>query len=199
MRHRLKDYGYEVSTGPLVWNRHKEQLSAKPNKNALPLIWAECVGADGTFVFRADKKNHEPYFIPRSGDDWLISKKPCILLQRTTAKEQSRRLIAAELPRGFVAEHGAVVIENHLNMIRPTSGAPAILSKVLTAFLNSEIVDKAFRCLSGSVAVSAYELEALPLPPPEALAELAKLLKNGASREAIETACTHLFDPPEQV
>jgi adenine-specific DNA-methyltransferase len=193
MGHRLRDYGYEVSTGPLVWNRHKQQLSSRPGKGALPLIWAECVTADGSFVFRADKKNHEPYFTPVDGDDWLISRKPCVLLQRTTAKEQNRRLIAAELPRKFLAEHGAVVIENHLNMIRPINGAPMIPPRVLSTFLNTEVVDRAFRCLSGSVAVSAYELEALPLPPPECLAAIAKLMTAGADRPTIEKACSRLF------
>jgi adenine-specific DNA-methyltransferase len=193
MTHRLRDYGYEVSTGPLVWNRHKEQLSSRPVKGALPLIWAECVTADGCFVFRAEKKNHQPYFKPQDGDDWLISRKPCVLLQRTTAKEQNRRLIAAELPRKFLTEHGAVVIENHLNMIRPMNGAPVITPNVLSTFLNTEVVDRAFRCLSGSVAVSAYELEALPLPPPDYLAPIAELIKAGADRPSIEKACSRLF------
>jgi adenine-specific DNA-methyltransferase len=193
MTHRLGDYGYEVSTGPLVWNRHKSQLVRTASEGALPLIWAECITADGKFVFRADKKNHEPYFRPGAGDEWLISRKPCVLLQRTTAKEQTRRLIAAELPKRFLATHEAVVIENHLNMIRPRNGAPRVAPKVLTAFLNSEIVDRAFRCLSGSVAVSAYELEALPLPPPDSLAPVAELLANGASREEMEEACRRLF------
>ena len=193
MNHRLRDYGYEVSTGPLVWNRHKGQLSPRPVKGALPLIWAECVTANGSFVFRADKKNHEPYFTPKAGDDWLISRKPCVLLQRTTAKEQNRRLIAAELPRNFLSEHGAVVIENHLNMIRPINSAPAIPPKVLSAFLNTEVVDEAFRCLSGSVAVSAYELEALPLPPPGSLTPIVELIKAGADRPLVEKACSVLF------
>jgi adenine-specific DNA-methyltransferase len=193
MKHRLRDYGYEVSTGPLVWNRHKEQLSSKPRNGTLPLIWAECVTAEGTFVFRADKKNHEPYFAPLDGDEWLISRKPCILLQRTTAKEQNRRLIAAELPRKFLSQHGAVVIENHLNMIRPINGTPAVAPKVLASFLNAEIVDRAFRCLSGSVAVSAYELEALPLPPPDALTALGALIRIDADRPLIEEECARLF------
>jgi adenine-specific DNA-methyltransferase len=194
MKHRLRDYGYEVSTGPLVWNRHKPQLSSRPVKGALPLIWAECVTANGSFVFRADKKNHEPYFTPEDGDDWLISRTPCVLLQRTTAKEQNRRLIAAELPRKFLSQHGAVVIENHLNMIRPSNGTPVVPPKVLSTFLNTEVVDKAFRCLSGSVAVSAYELEALPLPPPECLVHIEELIKAGADRSAIERACSYLFE-----
>ena len=163
------------------------------------MIWAESVTADGRFLFRANKKNHEPYFKPKTGDEWLITRKPCVLLQRTTAKEQNRRLIAAELPKRFLATHGAVVIENHLNMIRPINGTPHVAPKVLTALLNTEIVDRAFRCLSGSVAVSAYELEALPLPPPETLAPLAELVAEGASREIIEEACRGFFPPTEHV
>jgi adenine-specific DNA-methyltransferase len=191
--HRLRDYGYEVSTGPLVWNRHKSQLVSERGKGTLPLIWAESVGADGVFAFRAEKKNHRPYFKPRKGDEWLISTEPCILLQRTTAKEQSRRLIAAELPPTFLSDHGAVVIENHLNMLKPIHGATCVPPHVLTAFLNSEAVDRAFRCISGSVAVSAYELEALPLPPPGSLRKLAALLDGGADRARIESACAKSF------
>lgn len=194
MPHRLKNYGYEVNTGPLVWNRHKGQLARHPSPGTLPLIWAEGVTPDGRFVFRAAKKNHEPFFRPQPGDDWLISHKPCVLVQRTTAKEQCRRLIAAELPNKFLRLHQAVVIENHLNMIRPSNGDPGVAPGVLCALLNSDIVDKAFRCLSGSVAVSAYELEALPLPPPEELSSLTGLVQERASREVIERACAELFD-----
>jgi len=197
MPHRLSDYGYEVSTGPLVWNRHKKQLAARPGKGVLPLIWAESVTSDGRFFFRADKKNHLPYFTPRQGDEWLISRETCVLLQRTTAKEQSRRLIAAELPRRFLQEHGAVVIENHLNMIRPSNGAPAVPPKVLSSLLNSAIVDKAFRCISGSVAVSAFELESLPLPAPEKLKGLEELVKSRADRRTIEHFCNALFSRRE--
>jgi adenine-specific DNA-methyltransferase len=195
MTHRLRDYGYEVSTGPLVWNRHKHQLAARAAKGTLPLIWAEAVTTQGEFIFRAGKKNHQPYFRPEEGDEWLISRKPCVLLQRTTAKEQNRRLIAAELPKKFLAEHGAVVIENHLNMIRPINGTPMVSQRVLCAFLNTETVDRAFRCLSGSVAVSAYELEALPLPPPDALRSFSERVNSGANADTIEAACSELFVP----
>jgi adenine-specific DNA-methyltransferase len=190
MPHRLKDYGYEVSTGPLVWNRHKPQLSENAAKSALPLIWAEAVVSDGHFQFRANKKNHAPYFNIREGDDWLVTRKPCVLLQRTTAKEQSRRLIAAELPGAFIRKHGAVVIENHLNMIHPIAQTPAVSARVLAAMLNSAIVDRAFRCISGSVAVSAYELENLPLPPPT---DLKRLIGRATSTPAIESACLRLY------
>src|SRR5262249_43592146 len=33
---RLQDYGYAVSTGPLVWNRHKDQLRSTLSPEVLP-------------------------------------------------------------------------------------------------------------------------------------------------------------------
>jgi adenine-specific DNA-methyltransferase len=196
MRHRLADWGYTVSTGPLVWNRHKDQLASRPGAKRFPLVWAESVTFDGRFIWRANKKNHAPYFEVRRGDDWLITNNLCVLVQRTTAKEQARRLVAASLPATFVLRHGAVVIENHLNMIRPTTKAPAIPTKVLAAFLNSTAADQAFRCVSGSVAVSAYELEALPLPAPEDMTLLTRLVREGALRDRIEAACIQLYSKP---
>jgi adenine-specific DNA-methyltransferase len=190
---RLQHYGYAVSTGPLVWNRHKGQLRRRLSPEVLPLIWAESVSTDGEFRFRSLKKNHQPYFAPMHGDDWLISRHSCVLVQRTTAKEQRRRLIAAELPQGFIQRHTGVVIENHLNMIKPITSQPAVPPSVLANLLNSSIVDRAFRCVSGSVAVSAYELESLPLPPIERVLPLTGLLHQGANRNAIDEFCSEIF------
>ena len=190
---RLADYGYSVSTGPLVWNRHKASLRQQAGEGRYPLIWAESVRSGGSFEFRARKRNHQPYFEPGAGERWVVTDFPCVLLQRTTAKEQNRRLIAAELPLSFIEEHGAVVVENHLNMIKPMNGAPKVRPALLAALLNSKAVDQAFRCISGSVAVSAYELNALPLPPPENLEELENLAGRHAERDAIERAANRLY------
>ncbi len=183
---RLADWGYQVSTGPLVWNRFKPQMRAKAGKGHHPLIWAEAVTADGRFVFRADKRNHAPYFKTEKGDDWLIVDRSCVLVQRTTAKEQQRRLIAAELPQVFIKKHDGVIVENHLNMVRALE--PKVSPAAVAAVLNSDIIDQVFRCISGSVAVSAFELEMIPLPAPEAMAGVEKLVSAGATRAAIETA-----------
>lgn len=200
MSHRLADWGYAVSTGPLVWNRFKPQLRRTPTRTTLPLIWAESVTSDGRFIFRAEKKNHEPYFAPAGPvDNWLITREPCVLLQRTTAKEQARRLIAAALPADFLAQHKGVVIENHLNMVRPIAAKPAVAPEVLSAFLNSGAADRAFRCVSGSVAVSAYELESIPLPDPAALKPLTALVRRKASRARIEAECDRLYAVGEAV
>ena len=191
--YRLADYGYTVSTGPLVWNRHKTSLRDAPGEGRYPLVWAESVRSDGVFEFRARKRNHKPYFEPKSKERWVVTDHPCVLLQRTTAKEQCRRLIAAELPEQFIQEHGAVVVENHLNMIKPHNGRPEVSPAVLAALLNSDVVDQVFRCINGSVAVSAYELQALPLPSPHDIDGIEQLVKKRAGQEALEQAVERLY------
>ena len=190
---RLADYGYSVSTGPLVWNRHKSSLRRQAGEGRYPLVWAESVRSNGSFEFRARKRNHQPYFEPGPTERWVVTDFPCVLVQRTTAKEQSRRLIAAELPSRFIEQHGAVVIENHLNMIKPINGAPRVSPASLAALLNCEAVDQLFRCISGSVAVSAYELKALPLPSLESLKEFEDLVECTAHRDVIEHAVNRLY------
>jgi adenine-specific DNA-methyltransferase len=187
MPYRLADYGYGVSTGPLVWNRHKDQFRGTATSVTFPVVWAEAITSDGRFIWRSEKRNHSPWFSARRPkDDWLIVSRPCVLLQRTTAKEQARRLIAAELPDSFIRRHRGVVVENHLNMVRAITEQPSVSAAVIAALLNSAAVDSAFRCVNGSVAVSAFELEELPLPAPRVMARLAKLIAICAPRVKIE-------------
>jgi adenine-specific DNA-methyltransferase len=78
-------------------------------------------------------------------------------------------------------------------MVRPIVDQPAVSLRVIAALLNSEIVDAAFRCISGSVAVSATELEALPLPPPEVARRLEEILDAGAAGETLQRYIHDLY------
>lgn len=190
---RLADYGFGISTGQLVWNRHRSQLRNVALKDTLPLVWAESITTAGRFSFQAKRQNHAPYIHVNPGQKHLITSQPCVLVQRTTAKEQSRRLIAAVMPAVFLKKHGGAVVENHLNIIRPVNGRTEIPLRVLTTFLNSRTVDRIFRSISGSVAVSAYELNALPLPGPEAFRELENLIKQRAPASRIDAAIEEFY------
>ncbi len=184
LHHRLGDYGYSVHTGPLVWNRHKDQLRLRGGAQRYPLIWAESVTREG-FEFRARRKNHAPYFEVLPKQEHLLSTQPCVLLQRTTSKEQDRRLVSAELPSAFIEAHGAAVVENHINMVRawkPNNLSP----KVLEALFNSNALDQIFRCINGSVAVSVFELSALPMPQPSAMSRLGAMISAGEGSLAVE-------------
>jgi hypothetical protein len=51
-----------------------------------------------------------------------------------------------------------------------------------------------FRCISGSVAVSAYELNALPLPDPEQIMQLDSLLQDSHTNgQEAEDFIAHLY------
>ena len=78
-------------------------------------------------------------------------------------------------------------------MIKPLNGTPRVAPGALAVLLNSGVVDQVFRCINGSVAVSAYELEALPLPPPEDMKEIERLVKRQAKRETLEGAVERLY------
>ena len=85
------------------------------------------------------------------------------------------------------------MIENHVNVIRPLDGGEQVSTAVLLSLLNSEFVDQLFRCINGSVAVSAYELEALPLPDPWQLTRLDHLVVSGADTTVVEREVKRLY------
>jgi adenine-specific DNA-methyltransferase len=105
-------------------------------------------------------------------------------------------LIAAELPGEFVQKHSGVVVENHLNMVRATVKAK-VPPSVNAALFNSRVVDEVFRCMNGSVAVSAFELRALPLPDIAQLKALERLVARGADRALIDEECSRLYGETE--
>jgi adenine-specific DNA-methyltransferase len=63
---------------------------------------------------------------------------------------------------------------------------PSVPAAVIAALLGSTVVDAAFRCINGSVAVSAFELEELPLPSPAVMAKLSALVAADAPARKIE-------------
>jgi adenine-specific DNA-methyltransferase len=179
---RLRDLGYKASTGPLVWNRHKDQLRGELERRAYPLIWAEAIKKN-QFSFAYRSRAHAPFFALKDAQEHLLCGGPCVLVQRTTAKEQDRRLVACAVPPAFFLKWGKLVIENHVNVLH-AQGSDPVDPLALAAVLNTGTVDQVFRCLSGTVAVSASELHAIPLPPRETFDEIAALLRGRGSPEA---------------
>ena len=165
----LAGAGWKVSTGPLVWNRRKKDLAAWPSNCGIRVLWAADI--DGGIVHR-DRVRDELRFLALSGTDdkIMVLDQPAVLIQRTTAPEQNRRLVAAYLSAEILKEWGGrIVVENHVNVVRPINESPTLSAESLNRLFATETIDRVLRCLSGSVAVSAYELEALPLPSSDVL------------------------------
>jgi len=160
----LASYHWRVNTGPLVWNRHKPQISHERSAAAVPILWAADVSPER--VAPAPARDAQRWIVLQARDDFMRLAEPAVLVQRTTTPEQPRRLIAGYLDAHTLERWGGVVVaENHVNVLRCTRSQGSLTPRVLVALLNSNTLDRLYRCLTGSVAVSAYELQALPFPP----------------------------------
>lgn len=194
--HRLSDYGYEVSTGPLVWNRHKARLGNTRRAASVPVVWAEAVdpSGNGKFKLKSEERAHAKWYLPTGDNDPNVTGGECVLVQRTTSKEQKRRIIAAPLPRKLLREFPWVAVENHLNMVIPCIDRPPVIgTEALAALLNSGTIDQVFRCINGSTAVSAFELESIPLPDPRHIARLAELVRRKVAKAEIDAFVASLY------
>ena len=192
----LATAGWRVSTGPLVWNRRKGDLRAASSDRTVPILWAADI--DGGTVHRDPARDDMRYLVLRGDDERvLVLAEPAILVQRTTAPEQSRRLVFAPLTRELLDGWGGrVVVENHVNVVRPAATPlfePLLDATTLGRLFATMTIDRVLRCLTGSVAVSAYELESLPLPSADAIATWAAL---GGS--AFERAISAAYRPASQ-
>ena len=101
----LVDAGWKISTGPLVWNRRKGDLSSQPGSSRAPVMWAADI--DGGVVHQ-DPARDAVRFITLSDSDekCMVLDQPAVLIQRTTAPEQGRRLVAAHLSTQVLKEWG---------------------------------------------------------------------------------------------
>lgn len=97
MRQTLGTVGWRCSTGPLVWNRRKDDLGAERGGQRMPVIWA--ADLDGGRLHRDPCRDHLR-FLTLHGDrdrSTNVLSSPALLVQRTTAPEQTRRIACAEL------------------------------------------------------------------------------------------------------
>ncbi|MGD0908896.1 MAG: N-6 DNA methylase [Candidatus Acidiferrales bacterium] len=164
----LRDYGYVAKTGYFVWNReqHRYRVGKKPRPTEVPLFWAHNI-KPGVRCKPYDSESGADRigFVKINTDSTAVIHSDAIILQRTSNKRQSRRLIAAVVRQSTVPGERGFVGENHTIIIVPD---PAKKQKIpiamLCRLLNTAAVDARFRRISGSVSVSTKALNQLPLP-----------------------------------
>lgn len=181
----LRDYGLEVSTGPVVPFRAKEFLIPEVIKSpkSVPLLWMHNI--DEMRVVWPLSRNNKPEAIKLCSESMpiLLPVRNYVLLKRFSSKEQRRRLYAAvflenEFPYDLVG------IENHVNYIHSSKrNLTAQEALGIAALLNSKIIDNYFRSLNGNTQVNATEIRELPLPEIEAVEEIGRVVYKFLDRE----------------
>ena len=147
----LKEIGFGVKTGYIVWNEHKEKLTNDKNNSTL-LIWASNI-IDGKIRI-PNTKNKPQYIknIPRN----LIMKSRVVVVNRITGSSKDINIKSA------IVDEKEFVCENHVNMIYPLKNANQnySLEDILNALQDEKNI-KVMRLISGNTQVSKTELERL--------------------------------------
>jgi adenine-specific DNA-methyltransferase len=200
--HAFADLPLQVSTGPVVMFRANEHIGrgAADNlpRNTLPLLSVQNVFADSGVVWPARTERQTLSLLhDRATESLLIPPGNYVLTRRFTAKEESRRLVAAALIDGQspLPPGRPVALENHLNFIRGTAkraGLSIAEARGITAYLNSPLLDSYLRAVSGNTQVNASDIRALPFLPLKSLATLGsrEVVKESTIEQAVKAACT---------
>jgi len=163
----LAAYGYRASVGYLVANRQPDRLHRRPAAGRLPLAWARSVTLQGRFDFErgrvAEQAGGRGFVSVPEGAPYAV-RTPCVLVQRTSASSQSRRLVAAPVPRSFLNKYGGIVGENHVILLIPTRRR-AVSPTRLASVLNGPEASASLARVCGSAAISVRVLESVALPP----------------------------------
>ncbi|MGE0046315.1 MAG: Eco57I restriction-modification methylase domain-containing protein, partial [Hyphomonadaceae bacterium] len=171
----LADYGYRVRVGKVVPTRERKRLHDKRESGDLPLLWASTIRQDGSFDFDASARlgNARWYAPPEGSDVKYNTTMPAVAVQRTSNRDQARRLNAAAIPSAFREKHKrGFVAENHVIVIEALSARPRVAPGKIAALLNAAVVNERFAALCGSFSVSAKLLTRLALPDPADVAAL---------------------------
>lgn len=173
----LSDYGYRVRVGKVVPTRERKRLHVSRERGDLPLLWASTIRPDGSFDFTAsDRLGNARWYSPADPETMQYNTtQPAVVLQRTSNRDQARRLNAASIPAKFRARHRkGFVAENHVIVIEALRTKPRASPKKVAMLLNAAVVNERFSAVCGSFSVSAKLLQQLALPDPASVSKLRK-------------------------
>lgn len=147
----LKDIGYTVKTGSIIWNEHKEKLTNDKNNSTL-LIWASNIN-NGKIIIGYTKG--KPQYIKNISND-LIIKSRVVVVNRITGSSKDINIKAA------MVNEKEFVCENHVNVIYMSKNANCnySLEDILKALQDKTNI-KVMRLISGNTQISQTELERL--------------------------------------
>ena len=144
----LKDLGYKVVTGSVVWNQNKEKLS-DDDKDTL-LIWSHNIQDNKLILNNKPKKQYIKDMLPLKG--------PAIVVNRVTGSvgTGSLRIAMIEKDKGFLAE-------NHVNVIIPDNNEKQLktLEEVYINLKNKDNLSGLIQAITGNTQLSKTELERL--------------------------------------
>lgn len=170
----LADIGVEVSTGPIVDFRVKDDLRDMPAKGCVPLLYPAHFSGQAIEWPKPNAKKPNALRLNPEMQKWLFPNGCYAVVRRFSSKEERRRIVAAMVAPGLF-DSRLLGFENHLNVFHHAKqGLTESLARGLVAYLNSTVVDAYFRRFSGHTQVNATDLRRMRYPSRDRLEKLGR-------------------------
>jgi adenine-specific DNA-methyltransferase len=181
----ISDIGLDVSTGPVVDFRLKDDLRKDYEKDTVPLIYP--IHLNGGVNWPKNSKKPNAIAISKKSKIWLWQNAGYfVIVRRFSSKEEKRRIVATvydgSLPGNFIG------FDNKLNVYHTNKkGFNREIALGLYVYLNSTILDKYYRLFGGHTQVNATDLRTILYPNTDSLTRMGSEVKNlNMSQELID-------------
>jgi adenine-specific DNA-methyltransferase len=171
----LKSLGLDVSTGRVVDFRSKQLLRSESEPNSVPLIYPMHLRNGFVSWPKGNARKPNALACETGHLDLIVPNGTYVLVKRFSAKEETRRIVAAVCAPDKIPTSGPLAFENHLNYYHANGGGLSrSVALGLASYLNTTAVDQHFREFSGHTQVNATDLRRLRYPPREALERIGR-------------------------
>mgnify|MGYP000284446077 FL=1 len=174
--HSLSSLNIQVSTGPVVDFRLKDELRQDLIENSCPLIFP--IHLKEKIEWPLESKKPNAINISKKTLPFLWNQKGHFLtIKRLSSKEEARRIVAKVFESDLPSE--LIGFDNKLNIIHfNKEGLNRDIAAGLYCFLNSSLVDKYYRLFGGHTQVNATDLRNLHYPSTKSLERLGKQISS---------------------
>lgn len=166
----LDDLNVQVSTGPVVNFRLREDLRESIDSESVPLLFPQHL--NGKVNWPLDGKKPNAIRVSESSRPWLWRNEGnFLIIKRFSSKEEKRRIVAtlydSSLPGDLIG------FENKTNVFHIKKvGMDAELARGLYVYLNCSLLDKYYRQFGGHTQVNASDLRSIHYPSMEVLRKI---------------------------
>lgn len=169
----LDEVGVSLSTGPVVGFRLKEHLREKWDKESAPLIYPSHLKNHRAQWPLSDGKKPNAIHQNDQTNKWLYPNGYYCVVKRFSSKEERHRIVASVVSPDSFPNCKHIGLDNKLNVFHnKKAGLSREIAYGLCAFLNTDMVDDAFRLFSGHTQVNATDLRRMVYPTSEVLEKL---------------------------
>lgn|GEM_PF-6948365 len=152
-----EEVGFTAKTGKLVWNQVKQFLTDDIGEDNKNIVWSNNI-EQYKCSLTGDKNNKNKYAVRTKKLLSLSNIGECLVLRRTSVKEQNKRIIASSL-----RVNDYFFIENHVNYLIKVGGNPNISYNYILALLNSKTFNFVMSQIAGNNQISVTEINLLPI------------------------------------